>query len=169
MENKKENIMKEVKMEKVVLSVGGTAEELEKGIKLLEIITGRKPSRMMSHKRIPTLGVRPKLEVGAVVTVRKDKEELLKRLLKSINNKLKKKQVSENNFSFGIHEYIEIPGIEYHREIGIRGLDVTVVLKRTGRRVKLKKIKRGKIPSRQIISKGEVIKFMEEKFGTEFI
>jgi large subunit ribosomal protein L5 len=169
MENKKENIMKEVKMEKIVLSVGGTAEELEKGIKLLEIITGRKPSRMMSHKRIPTLGVRPKLEVGGVVTVRKDKEELLKRLLKSINNKLKKKQVSENNFSFGIHEYIEIPGIEYHREIGIRGLDVTVVLKRTGRRIKLKKIKRGKIPSRQIISKGEVIKFMEEKFGTEFI
>ena len=30
------NKMREIKIEKVVLSVGGTAEELEKGIKLLE-------------------------------------------------------------------------------------------------------------------------------------
>jgi large subunit ribosomal protein L5 len=165
----KENVMRKIRIEKVVLGVGGTAENLEKGAKLLKIFTGRKPAKMMSHKRIPTLGVRPKLEVGAVVTIRKDKEELLKRLLKAINNKLKKKQMSENNFSFGIKEYIEIPGIEYQRDIGIIGFDVTVVFKRAGRRVKLRKIKRGKIPKRQIIPKQEIIKFMEENFGTEFI
>jgi large subunit ribosomal protein L5 len=124
---------------------------------------------MMSHKRIPTWGVRPKLEVGTVVTIRKDKEKLLQRLLKAIDNKIKKKQVSENNFSFGIQEYIEIPEMEYHRDIGIMGLDITVVFKRTGRRVKLRKIIKGKIPSKQIISKEEIIKFMEEKFKTEFI
>ena len=77
--------------------------------------------------------------------------------------------MSENNFSFGIEEYIEIPGIEYQRDIGIRGLDVTVVFKRDGRRVRLKKIKRGKIPARQKISKEEIIKFMEENFQTKFI
>ena len=48
------------------------------------------------------------------------------------------------------------------------GLDVTVVFKRTGRRTKIKKIKRGKIPKRQKISKEEIIKFMEDKFKTEF-
>ena len=83
-------------------------------------------------------------------------------------NVLKKKQVSENNFSFGIKEYIEIPGMEYQREIGVMGFDVTVVFKRTGRRVKLKKIKRGRIPKRQIISKEEIIKFMEDNFQVEF-
>ena len=84
------------------------------------------------------------------------------------DNQLKKSQISENNFSFGVKDYLEIPGMEYHREIGIMGLDVTVVFKRAGRRTKLKKIKSGKIPRRQRISKEEIIKFMEDKFQTRF-
>lgn len=163
------NLMREIKIEKVVLSVGGTAEDLEKGVKLLEIISQGKPSKMRSNKRIPSLGVRPKLEVGAVVTMRKNTEDILKRLLASIDNTLRKKQVSENNFSFGIKEYIEIPDMEYQKEIGIIGLDVTVVFKRAGKRVKLKKIKRGKLHKKQQISKEEIIKFMEENFKTNFI
>jgi large subunit ribosomal protein L5 len=165
----KKNPMRKVKIEKVVLSIGGTAEDLEKGIKLLKILTERNPARMKSRKRIPSLGVRPKLEVGAVVTIRKKPEELLRRLLSTRDNTLKKSQISENNFSFGVEEYIEIPGTEYQRDIGIRGLDVTVVFKRTGRRVKLRKAKRGKVPKRQNIPKEEIIKFMEENFQTQFI
>ena len=169
MKKKKNNPMREIKIEKVVLSIGGLAEELEKGVKLLEFLTNRKPMKTRAKKRIPSLGVRPRLEIGAVVTLRKNYENLLKRLLASVDNTLKKKQISENNFSFGIEEYIEIPGIEYQREIGTRGLDVTIIFKRNGRRVKLKKIKRGKIPKRQMISKEEIIKFMEENFQTKFI
>lgn len=160
--------MRKIKIEKVVLSVGGIGEELEKGVKLLKILTKRKPSKMRSKKRIPSLGVKPGLEVGAMVTIRKNPEEILKTMLITEDNKLKKKQISENNFSFGVKEYIEIPGVEYQREIGIKGFDVTVVFKRAGRRVKLRKMKRGKIPKRQIISKEEIIKFLEEKFETEF-
>ena len=163
-----ENIMRNIKIEKVVLSVGGTAEELEKGVRLLALLTNRKPAKIKSKKRIPTLKVRPGLEVGAVVTIRKDKDKFLKRMLEALDNSLKKKQISENNFSFGIEEYLEIPGTEYRRDIGIMGLDVTVVFKRAGRRVKLRKIKRGKIPKRQIISKEEIIKFMEDNFQTKF-
>jgi len=132
------------------------------------MITGKTPAKMRSKKRIPSLGVRPKLEVGAVVTMRKNLEELLKKILSAIDNTLKKRQVSENNFSFGIKEYIEIPGIEYNRELGIMGFDVTVVFKRSGKRVKLKKIKKGKIPGRQRITKEEIIKFMGEIFQTNF-
>ena len=166
---KTENPMRKIKIEKVVLSVGATAQELEKGVKLLKYLTGKKPSKMRSRKRIPAFGVRPGLEVGAVVTIRKNPEEILKRMLDAENNQLRKKQISENNFSFGIKEYIEIPGVEYQRDIGIMGLDVTVVFKRTGRRIRLKKIKQGKIPKKQKITKQEIIKFMEDKFGTEFI
>jgi large subunit ribosomal protein L5 len=165
---KTENPTRQIRIDKVVLSVGGTAEELEKGVKLLKILTGKTPAKMKSHKRIPAFGVRPKLEVGAVVTLRKDANEVLKRMLTAIDNKLKKKQMSENNFSFGIKEYIEIPGVEYQRDIGIMGLDVTVVFKRMGRRVRLRKIKTGKIPARQNITKQEIIKFMEDNFQTEF-
>ena len=165
----KENIMRRIRIEKVVLSVGGTADELEKGAKLLKILTGKNPAKMKSHKRIPALGVRPGLEIGAVVTLRKGMEEMLKRCLATLDNTLRKKQVSENCFSFGVKEYIEMPGVEYHRDIGIRGFDVTVVFKRSGRRVKLRKIKMGKVSKKQHISKEEIIKFMEENFDTKFV
>lgn len=163
-----ENIMKKIKIEKVVLSVGGTAEELEKGVRLLNFLTGKKPAKKKSHKRIPTLGVRPGLFVGALITLRKDYEELLKRLLSSVDNNLKKSQASENTISFGIKEYIEIPGIEYQRDIGIRGFDVTISFVRSGRRITLKKAKKGKMPRRQRVSKEEIIKFMGEKFKVNF-
>lgn len=165
----KENVMREIKIEKVVLSIGATGEDLEKGFKLLKILTERKPAKMKSKKRIPSLGVRPGLEVGAVVTIRKGAEEVLKKMLIAIDNILKKKQMSENNFSFGIKEYLEIPGMEYQRDIGIIGLDITVVFKRTGKRIRLRKMKRNKVSKRQIISKEEIIKFMEDKFQTKFI
>jgi len=164
-----ENIMRKIRIEKVVLSVGGTADVLEKGYKLLKFLTNKKPAKIKSNKRIPTWGVRPKLEVGAVVTLRKDYMEFLKKMLISIDNTLKKKQISENNFSFGIKEYIEIPGIEYQRDIGIMGFDVTIVFKRSGRRVSLRKIKAGKRSKKQIITREEIIKFMEDNFGTKFI
>jgi len=167
-EEKKINKMREIKIEKVVLSIGGTGDYLAKGHKLLGIITGRKPTKTTSRKRIPGFGVRPGLETGTVVTIRKDSKEILKKMLLAVENILRKKQISENNFSFGVQEYIEIPGIEYHRDIGIMGLDVTVVFKRSGRRVRLKKIKSGKIPKRQVITPEEIIKFMEENFQTRF-
>lgn len=165
----KENIMREIKIEKVVLNIGSTGDELEKGVRLLKLITGKKPAKMKSSKRIPSFGVRPKLEVGTVVTIRKKKEEFLKRMLSAVGNTLRKKQLSENNFSFGIKEYIEIPGIEYQRDIGVKGLDVTVVFKMAGKRVNLRKMKKGKIPKKQRISKEEIIKFMEENFQTKFV
>ncbi len=160
--------MRKIKIEKVVLGVGGTADGLEKGFKLLKILTNKNPAKIKSKKRIPTWGVRPGLEVGAVVTLRKDFDDLLKKLLISIDNTLKYKQISENNFSFGIKEYIEIPGIEYQRDIGIIGLDVTIVFKRSGRRVGQRKIKRGKVSKKQVITPEEIIKFMEENFQTKF-
>jgi large subunit ribosomal protein L5 len=95
--------------------------------------------------------------------------DFLNKVLISIDNTLKKKQVSENNFSFGIKEYIEIPGVEYQRDIGIMGFDVTIVFKRSGRRVGLRKMKTGKVSKKQVITKEEIIKFMEDNFQTKFI
>ena len=163
-----ENPMRKIRIEKIALSVGATGENLEKGVKLLKLLTGKKPAKRKSVKRIPALGVRPGLEVGAVVTIRKGAEEMLKRILVAIDNTLRAKQMSENNFSFGLKEYIEIPGIEYQRDIGIIGFDVTVVFKRAGRRVRTRKIAAGRIPKRQVISKEEIIKFMEDNFKTTF-
>ena len=162
--------MRNIKIEKVVLSIGGVGEGLEKGVKLLSRITGEKVVKRKSVKRIPTLGVRPGLEVGCMVTLRgKKADEILKRLLATIDNKIKRKQVSENSFSFGIKEYIEIPGMQYQRDIGIIGFDVSISFARAGKRVVRKKIKRGKLPKKQYVPKEEIINFLEKNFGVEVI
>ena len=160
--------MREIEIEKIVLSVGAVGDQLEKAVKLLSLITGKKPTKRKSRKRIPTLGVRPGLEIGGLVTIRKkDIFPLLKRLLEVIDNKLKEKQISKNGFSFGIKEYIEIPGMEYQRDIGILGFDVSVAFKRKGKRVRERKIKYAKIPKKQEVEKEEIIRFMIEKFSTQ--
>lgn len=163
------NKMRSIFIEKVVLSAGATGEDLVKARKLLELISGNKAQVIASRKRIPDFGVRPGLEVGTRITLReKEAIETLKRLLGAIDNKLKKKQVSDNHFSFGIEEYIEIPGMEYKREIGIRGLNVTVVFARAGFRIRFKKIKSGQLPKKQHITKEEIINYMQEVFKTQF-
>ncbi len=165
-----ENKMRKIKIEKVVLSIGGSAEALEKGVKLLGRLTDRKVVRRKSRKRIPSLGVRPGLEIGCLVTLRgKKAEEILSNLLASMDNQLKEKQISENSFSFGIKEYIEIPGVQYQRDVGIIGFDVSVVFSRAGKRVEGRKRKRSRIPKKQDVSREEIIKFMQNKFGVELI
>jgi large subunit ribosomal protein L5 len=159
--DKTKNIMRIPRLEKVVLNCGGTAEKLEKAIKLLKILTNRTINEIVSQKRIPTFGVRPGLKTGAMVSLRgKEKEELLKRLFGAVNNKIKIKQIQNNHFSFGIKEYLEIPDMEYQRDIGILGLDVTAVFSRAGKRVGLKKIKQGKAPRKQEVSKEEIIEYL---------
>lgn len=164
-----ENPMRAIKIEKIILSAGGVEKELEKAKKLLELLSGRKAQIIASAKRIPDFNVSPGLEVGTRVTLRgKEAVELLRRLLGAIDNVLKAKQVSENHFSFGIKEYIEIPGIEYQRDIGIRGLNITVVFIRAGVRIARKKIKSGKLPKRQHVSQEDIISYMGDNFKTKF-
>jgi len=164
------NPMQTVKLDKVVLNIGAKGAVLEKAVKLLGILTnGRKAARMKTTKRIPAFEVRPGLEVGAVVTVRKGKEELLKKLLIAVDKIVRRKQATVNSISFGLKEYLDIPGVEYNRDIGMMGLDVTAVFKRSGRRVRLRKIKRAKVPPRQDVQKQEIIKFMEENFQVKFV
>src|SRR3989338_10701274 len=168
--NESDNPMRQVKIEKILLSSGAVDKELEKAKKLLEFISGMKAQIVTSQKRIPDFGVRPGLEVGTRVTIRGEKAiELLRRLLGAMDNILKKKQVSDNHFSFGIPEYIDIPGMEYQRDIGIRGFNITVVFARPGLRVKERKIKTGSLGNKQKVRKEEVIKFMEDAFKTQFI
>ncbi|MEA3329766.1 MAG: 50S ribosomal protein L5 [Nanoarchaeota archaeon] len=165
---KKDNLMREIFMEKLVISCGGIKDDLNKGIKLLEKVSGKKAARMKTVKRIPGFGIRPTMEVGGMVTLRgEEATELLVRLLAAIENEISKKQIADNHFSFGIKEYIEIPGEKYDRDIGMRGFKVTLVFARKGKRVVRKKIKKGKLGKRQVVKKEEIIKFMEDSFQTD--
>ncbi len=161
--------MREIKLEKVILNIGGVGEKLDKGEVLLKEIAGKKPCRVKATKRIPTWQVRPGLEVGIKVTLRgKEAIDMLKKLLPAIDNQLKEKQIQDNFFSFGIHEYIEIPGVEYIREVGIMGFEVVAVFSRAGKRIEKKKIKRGK-SRRLIVTREEIEGFLKGNFKTEII
>ena len=75
----------EIKLEKVVLNIGGVDEILEKGVILLEKISGNKAVKVKATKRIPTWKVRPGLEVGTKVTLRGEEAlAMVKKLLPHI-------------------------------------------------------------------------------------
>ena len=167
---KNKNPMQEIEIEKMVLHCGGTEDKLEKSIKLLEMITGsNKIYVIKSTRRIPTFGISPGKKSGAKITIRNQSKikELLERFFVSMDNELPKKQITTNQVCFGVPEYIEVPGLEYDRDIGITGFEVMLVFKRKGKSVKMRKIKRGKYPKRQGVSKDEIVNYMENKFSLE--
>lgn len=168
----KENPMRRIELEKVVLNIGcgGDLEKIEKARKLLERLTGRKPVVTKSKKR-STFGIAKGKPVGVKVTLRKkDALEFFKKILQAFNFKVKESQIDkEGNLSFGIKEYIEIPGIKYMHDIGMLGMDVCVTLKRPGFRIKHRKIQKRKIPKSHRISKQETIEWLKQNFGVEVV
>ena len=162
------NVIRKVILEKMVLNCGGTAEKLDRSVKLLNLLTGKKVKEVVSQKRIPTFGVRPGLKTGCFVTLRgPEKEALLKRLFGAVENTIKKKKIQSNHFSFGIKEYLEIPDMEYQRDIGVIGFDVTVVFRRAGKRTGVKKIKAGKVPIKQDVSVEEIADYLKTKLNID--
>lgn len=158
------NKMRNIRVKEIILNCGAVGEKLERSMKLLELISGMKPIKTKSRKRIPGFGIRPGLEIGCKVTLRGRKAiELLKKLFES-NRELKEKQFGEGYVNFSIEEYITIPGFEFKRDIGILGFNVSVNLYRAGLNVEKRRIKSDRIPKRHKISKEETIKFMKDNF-----
>jgi large subunit ribosomal protein L5 len=163
------NQMQQVKIEKLTLNIGAGKDQakLDKGILLIKAITGIDPIKTVTSKRIPGWGLRPGLPIGCKLTLRKNKAiEILTRLLEAKDKLLKNSQFdAQGNISFGIHEYIDIPGVEYDPKIGILGLQVCISLERAGFRVKRRRLEPKKIPKKHQISKEEAVQFMAKKFG----
>lgn len=165
------NPMKEILIEKVTLNigVGEAGEKLEKVKELLSRITNTKVVKTYAKRRIPSWKIRPGLPIGIKTTLRGEKAiELLKKLFRAIDNKVSKTQFDEEgNLSFGIKEYIHIPGVKYDPSLGIVGMDVCVTLKRRGFRVKRRKYKKSKIGKSHKITKAEAIEFFRKNFNIE--
>ncbi len=164
------NVMKKIKIDKLTLNIGAgkDATMLKKAVKLLKNITNVDPVQTITQKRLAAWGLRPGLPIGAKITLR-DKEvvnELVKRLFMARDNKLKAECFDNyGNISFGIHEYVDIPGVKYDTELGILGLQVSITLSRPGFRVKKRKIRKTSIGKTHLIKKEEAISFTKETFG----
>ena len=163
------NVMRNPRIEKLTLNIGAgkDVQKLEKGLTLIKAITGIEPIKTITQKRIPNWGLRPGLPIGCKLTLRKAKAtEMLKRLLAAKENKLKPSQFdASGNISFGIQEYIDIPGVAYDPKIGIMGLEVCVTLERPGYRIKRRRLKQRKIPKKHLLTREESISFMQNNFN----
>ena len=161
--------MRNIRIEKLTLNIGAGKEQavLDKGLLLLKNITGISPVKTVTQKRIAGWGLRPGLPIGCKITLRQKKaEELAKRLLEAHNNLLSQTNFDNSgNVSFGIHEYIDIPGVKYDHEIGIMGLQASLTLQRPGFRIKKRKIMKRRIPKKHKITREEAIEFMKNNFS----
>ena len=160
------NPMQRIMVEKISLNIGtgGPGVELEKALKLLEKISGKKPVETKTNKRLPSWGLRPGLSIGAKVTLRgKEATELLKRLFRAVDNIIPESKFDkQGNVSFGVPEYINIPNVTYDASLGIIGFEVAVTFQRPGFRIKRRKIKQKKIPAKHRITKEQAIEFVKK-------
>jgi large subunit ribosomal protein L5 len=163
------NPMQQVRIEKVTLNIGAGTDQalLEKGIVLIKNLTGIEPVKTKSEKRIPSWGVRPGLPVGCKLTIRgKKANDLLRRLIGAKKSVMKRSWFDRNgNLSFGIHEYIDIPDMEYSPEIGIIGFELTATVEKPGYRVAKRKIRDTRIGKHHRVKPEESIEFFKKEFG----
>lgn len=157
--------MKKIRIEKITLNIGcGTKTNIEHAKKILELFSQRKVVITKTRKRT-TFNVPKNKPIGCKVTIRDDVSDILKTLLEAKENKLSVRSFdSTGNFSFGIKEYIDIPGMEYDPKIGILGMDVCVTLERPGYRIKRKRLA-SRIGKSHIIKKEDAMDFVKENFG----
>ena len=159
------NPMRAIKVAKVTLNIGAGKNEdlLKKGLILFGRLVPQTPVKTLTHKRIPGWGLRPGLTIGCKVTVRKQAQQLLQRLLTAKGNQLSPKNFDkQGNFSFGIPEYIDIPGLSYDPDLKIFGLEAAVTLERPGFRVKRRKLHPSYLGKKQSISKDDSINFVQQ-------
>lgn len=133
-------IMQVPKIEKVVVNMGvGDAvadpKVMEEAVKTLETITGQKPSIRKSKKAISNFKLREGMNIGTMVTLRKDRMyEFLDRLINIALPRVRdfrglsdKSFDGRGNYTIGIKEQIIFPEINVDKVVKVLGMDITFV------------------------------------------
>ena len=167
------NSMRTPSIDKITVHIGTgeSGERLTTAEKLLETIVKQKSVRANARKTIPAFSIKKKEPIGCKVTLRgKRANEFLKTALNILENKLNASQFDKSgNFSFGIEEHTDFPGMKYDPSIGIFGMDVNVALKRAGYRISRRKIEQHKIPQNHRLTKEDAISFVKSKYSVEVV
>lgn len=167
------NPMRQPSIEKITvhIGVGESGDRLAKAEALLESIVKQKTVRTLAKSTIPAFSIKKYEPIGCKVTLRGSRAlDFLKLSLNIIENKLTESQFDNNgNFSFGIEEHTDYPGMKYDPTIGIYGMDINVALKRAGYRVVRRSVENHKIPQKHRLTKEDAISFVKEKLGAEVI
>jgi large subunit ribosomal protein L5 len=172
-EVKGENPNREIRIDKVVINigVGEAGEKLTRAQKVVELLTTRQSTQTISTVTNKDLGIRKGMPLGCKVTLRKDEApDFLKRAFWVKENKIMAYSFDpQGNFSFGISDYTDFEGMKYDPDIGIFGLDISVVLARAGKRVKNRKRAPGHIPTEHRIGRKEAMEWVSKTFDVEVL
>lgn len=134
------NVMQVPKIQKVVVNMGvGAAvtepKILEEAVRELESITGQKASIRKAKKAISNFKLREGVNIGAMVTLRKEKMyEFLDRLINVALPRVRdfrglsdKSFDGRGNYTIGIKEQIIFPEINVDKITKVLGMDITIV------------------------------------------
>lgn len=133
-------VMQVPRLLKIVVNMGvgdAVADQkiLEEAIKDLETITGQKASVRKSKKAISNFKLREGINIGAMVTLRKERMyEFLDRLINIALPRVRdfrglsdKSFDGHGNYSIGIKEQIIFPEINFDKVTRVLGMDITFV------------------------------------------
>jgi large subunit ribosomal protein L5 len=125
--------------------------------------------KTIAKKTLPAFGIRKDAPIGCKVTLRgKKADSFMETALSIVHRKLDPSQFDrQGNFSFGIEEHTDFPGMSYDPKIGIFGMDVNVALERRGARISRRTIARRRIPPYQKVVPQEAIAFLQERYKME--
>lgn len=158
-------------VEKVIvhMGVGESGQHLVNAEEILRTITGQEVVRCYSKRTLPAFSIKKNEPIGCKVTLRGPRaQEFLETALGIIEKTLTRSQFdSLGNVSFGIEEHTDFPGMRYDPNIGVFGMDVTVVLKRPGERICKRRIATHKIPTGHRVTVDDAIAFLNESYGVE--
>jgi len=164
-----ESPMKKISLEKVVLNMGlgKSGDVINIAEKALEQISGKKPSKRVAKAAYRDWGVRKGEPIGVAVTIRGDDAiTLLKRLLEAKGNTVNGRSFDNfGNFSFGINEHIDIPGVKYDPQIGILGLGISITLTRPGYGIRTRSKHKASVGKSHIIKSQEAKDYLVKEFG----
>lgn len=167
------NPMRTIRLEKVVLNmgVGRSGDAINVAKTALEQISGQKPTVRNARMAQRSWDVRKGEPIGVSVTLRHTQAtEMLKRLFESRGNEAKGRSFDDfGNYSFGIREHIDIPGVKYDPKIGILGLDVSVSLTRPGFGIRFRSRHKAHIGKHHTISKDEAKDYLAKNFGVDVV
>lgn len=168
-----ESSMKKISLEKVVLNmgVGRSGDAIEVAKKALDQISGKKSCAREAKETQRDWGVRKGEPIGVAVTVRgEDAKELLKRLFEAKGNQVNGKAFDNfGNYSFGIREHIDIPGVKYDPQIGILGLGISVTLTRPGYGIRKRSKHKASVGKNHIIRNQEAKDYLTKEFGVTVV
>jgi large subunit ribosomal protein L5 len=111
------------------------------------------------------------MPIGCKVTLRgNDAKTFLIEALSTRDNKIADYSFDhQGNLSFGIPDHTLFKSQKYDPNIGIFGMDICITMKKSGYRIKKRRIASRHIPHRHRVTREETKKFFTETYNVEVV